>query len=270
MLRPGAPVGVPVLSPPSTREPREPGPQRVGPRGHVSGRRALAEVDTARGSRIPFCVAWWEGGAWSHQLWVHSFPPLSRTPGEQRKARDLPSVLVTWAWGQQPHAFAGGPGGRRVPAGCPLVARGLGAQALPIYTESLPGKCRVTHTAPRWGRGDGPQREGLIQSRRARVPRGGTAWGAVPAPRSSPGFLWIAVARTSATLHCGRGSGESAQPVRSGPLPRQAAERPSRTERGRRWGRGAACGGDVRFAHSHLLCQLTRCPARGFRPRPGT
>lgn len=62
MLRPGAPVGVPVLSPPSTREPREPGPQRVGPRGHVSGRRALAEVDTARGSRIPFCVAWWEGG----------------------------------------------------------------------------------------------------------------------------------------------------------------------------------------------------------------
>lgn len=128
----------------------------------------------------------------------------------------------------------------------------------------------VTHTAPRWGRGDGPQREGLIQSRRARVPRGGTAWGAVPAPRSSPGFLWIAVARTSATLHCGRGSGESAQPVRSGPLPRQAAERPSRTERGRRRGRGAACGGDVRFAHSHLLCQLTRCSARGFRPRPGT
>lgn len=224
----------------------------------------------APGSRIPFCVAWWEGGAWSHQLWVHSFPPLSRTPGEQRKARDLPSVLVTWAWGQQPHAFAGGPGGRRVPAGCPLVARGLGAQALPIYTESLPGKCRVTHTAPRWGRGDGAQREGLIQSRRARVPRGGTAWGAVPAPRSSPGFLWIAVARTSATLHCGRGSGESAEPVRSGPLPRQAAERPSRTERGRRRGRGAACGGDVRFAHSHLLCQLTRCPARGFRPRPGT
>lgn len=43
---------------------------------------------------------------------------------------------------------------------------------------------------PRWGRGDGPQREGLTQRHRARVTQGGTARGAVLAPRPLSAFSW--------------------------------------------------------------------------------
>lgn len=42
----------------------------------------------------------------------------------------------------------GVPGGRHVPAGCPLVARGLSVMALPVCMEWLPGKCHITHADP--------------------------------------------------------------------------------------------------------------------------